>query len=170
MPGLCEVYGMKNFLLNVDALAMLDPDENVAPAQHSDWPGWWLFFTHLSGVLPGSEYTVVIGLSTGPDHEQYFVQNFSGPVSDEVAGGTTITMPISFFIPPGEAGMFRCAASQCPDETVWAVNVVVYVFKALPPPASNPMMPNATTQGLDQNRAAEMLRPFLSIFRTIGIS
>ena len=53
--------------------------------------------------------------------------------------------------------MFRCAASQCPDETVWAVNVVVYVFKALPPPASNPMMPNATTQDLDQNRAAEML-------------
>ena len=70
VPGLCEVYGMKNFLLNVDALAMLDPDENVAPAQHSDWPGWWLFFTHLSGVLPGSEYTVVIGLSTGPDHGQ----------------------------------------------------------------------------------------------------
>ena len=154
VPGLCEVFVMENFDLNLDALEMLDPDENAAPAQHLDWPGWWLFFTRLSGVLPGLEYTVVVGLSTGHDHEQYFVQNFSGPVSDEDGGSTTITLPISFRIPPGEAGLFMCAAGQCPDEKAGPVMAVVYVFENLPHPASTPIMPNATTHDLDLDWAA----------------
>ena len=149
VPGLCEVY-VKG---NLDALEMLDPDENAAPAQQVDWPGWWFFFTRLAGVLPGLEYTVVIGLSSGHGHEQYFVQNFSRPISDEDAGGTTITMPISFRIPPGEAGTFMCAADQCPDQKEGAVRVVVYVLEILPS-ASTAIMPKKTKHDLDLNRAA----------------